>query len=86
MTKLKTCPFCGSDRVGVFNTIIDPVTKGVHFDEPTAICLCFSCAAAAGFIKIKNGVTIEEAEEKAIDYWNMRAVDLGEEAEWDGEL
>lgn len=75
MTKLKPCPFCGSNMAFVRNTIDNKVTIGVHFDEPVALVLCGYCAAAAGFFKIKDDVTKEEAEAKAIEYWNMRADD-----------
>ena len=72
---LRPCPFCGSNRVAVACSDTDPVTIGVHFDTPCAIALCFSCSAAAGFVKIGNRHTREEAIEGATEFWNQRADD-----------
>ena len=71
--KLKLCPFCGSNAVGIYDTLTSTVTKGVHFDEPVAVVLCHYCGASAGFIKIKGNVGIDEARRKAAEYWNQRA-------------
>ena len=77
---IKDCPFCGGNVIFVQNSVEDNVTIGVHFDVPVALVLCASCAAAAGFYKITEDVSVREAEEKAIEAWNMRASDFDDDA------
>ena len=77
---LKPCPFCGEPyRLYVGCSDTDPVTKGIHFDDPVAIVLCGYCCASAGFVKIGGKHTREEAVEGAIKYWNQRVTEEASE-------
>ena len=73
--ELKPCPFCGSNMAFVQNSVEDKQTEGVHFEAPVAVVTCGYCCATVGFFKIKEDVSVEEAEAKAVEYWNMRADD-----------
>lgn len=73
MTELKPCPFCGSKDVAVLTSLTGKITTGVHFDVPVAVVQCFSCCAAAGFVKIKGDIDEQAAKEGAIGFWNRRA-------------
>ena len=73
MTELKPCPFCGSKDVAVLTSLTGKITTGVHFDVPVAVVQCFSCCAAAGFVKIEGDIDEQAAKEGAIGFWNRRA-------------
>ena len=40
---------------------------------PVAVVQCFSCCAAAGFVKIEGDIDEQAAKEGAIGFWNRRA-------------
>lgn len=68
-TRLKPCPFCGSDKLKV-----DSVSRysGIRGYEYTFSVRCNKCHARGGTAK---GGWIE-AEERAIENWNFRMADM----------
>lgn len=59
--ELKSCPFCGSDDVKLFNGLMSSASVN-----------CWNCFTEGPMIKYNNLFTREEVAEKARAAWNER--------------
>ncbi len=68
--KLKPCPFCGSNNIGTAKGYVVFLLK--KYRGNVRAVGCRDCGCVAGVFNTL-AISIEEAEEKAIDSWNRRA-------------
>lgn len=74
--KLKPCPFCGSEKVGMSKGL---TTSWLHYNYRGNIraIVCGNCGCCGGIFNTK-ALDEDVAEEKAVESWNRRANDAWE--------